>query len=169
MTSDHLDEYWDIYNHKMQIIGTKQRREQLDTGEYHLVVNAFIFNPAGKVLLQQRSSTKLNAPGKWDCSVGGSALKGETHLQAIKRECCEELGIQPKITEDTFYCRKFYQTWIEDWFSLILPEKATIHPDFIELQQARFFDLQAANHLLATTVAIDERQALAQAVRHLKR
>lgn len=76
-TTDTVDEWWDQYDERGNIVGKQQRRDRVPAGRYHLVVNAFIFDQDGAVLLQQRSLSKLNHPGAWDCSAGGSALRGE--------------------------------------------------------------------------------------------
>lgn len=41
----------------------------------------------------QRSFEKEIYPGKWEIGAGGSALKGEDKIQAVKREIREETGI----------------------------------------------------------------------------
>ncbi|MCF7523147.1 hypothetical protein L3X07_06955 [Levilactobacillus brevis] len=48
MVADRLTEHWDIYNHQFQRIGDRQRHETLVAGEFHLVVDAFIFNATGR-------------------------------------------------------------------------------------------------------------------------
>lgn len=116
MSTYNLEEIWDIYDKSLNKIGEKKRAEHLDSGEYHLVVSAFIFNAQGQVLLQKRSMSKLNYPGYWEESVGGSALKDEDHLVALKRELREELNLKLPIYEKYFYMRCIEKDWIEDWF-----------------------------------------------------
>lgn len=45
------------------------------------------------MLIQQRQPFKQPWPNKWDISIGGSAIKGETSQIAATRETFEELGI----------------------------------------------------------------------------
>lgn len=94
----------------------KMSTDNLYSGEYHLVVSAFIFNTQEQVLLQKRSMSKLNYPGYWEESVGGSALKGEDHVMALKRELREELNLKLPIYEKYFYMRCIEKDWIEEWF-----------------------------------------------------
>jgi len=87
-----MEEYWDLYDEKRKKINKVVKRgEKLDDNEYHLVINAWIKNSNNEFLITQRSANKKFA-FMWECT-GGSALKGETSLQAAVREVKEELGI----------------------------------------------------------------------------
>lgn len=68
-----------------------RRGEKLLDTEYHIVVNAWIRNSKNEFLISQRAATKTYA-FMWECT-GGSALKGESSLDAAVREVKEELGI----------------------------------------------------------------------------
>jgi isopentenyldiphosphate isomerase len=116
VSTDNLNEIWDIYDQSLNKITEKKRFEPLNKGEYHLVVSAFIYNFQNQVLLQKRSLEKLNYPGYWEASVGGSALTGENHLDAIQREIKEELNLDLIVQEKNFYLRCIEKNWIEDWF-----------------------------------------------------
>ncbi len=59
----------------------------------HRVVHVLVFNSGEDLFLQKRSLNKDVAPGKWDTSVGGHVMSGETLDEAVKREMKEELGI----------------------------------------------------------------------------
>lgn len=85
-------EYWDLYNENRELLNkTIKRGEKLQDNEYHLVTNAWIINDNNEFLITQRSENKTH-PLMWECT-GGSALKGETTLDAAIREVKEELGI----------------------------------------------------------------------------
>ena len=89
-------ELWDIYDvdRKLKDRTVERKRNiRLDAGDFHLVVHACIFNCKGQMLIQRRQFSKEGWPGRWDISVGGSALSGESSREAISRECKEELGI----------------------------------------------------------------------------
>ncbi len=88
-------ELWDIYD--INRYKTKRaliRGNELQNGDYHLVVNVCIFNSKDEMLIQQRQSFKDGWPNKWDISAGGNALTGETSQMAAERETFEELGIK---------------------------------------------------------------------------
>jgi len=85
-------EYWDIYDeNKIKTGKIVKRGDALNNNEYHLVINAWIRNSDNKFLITQRSANKKH-PLMWECT-GGSALQGETSLDAAVREVKEELGI----------------------------------------------------------------------------
>lgn len=86
-------EYWDIYDIDRLPTGeTAVRGEAMPQGGYHMVIHVCIFNSEGKLLIQQRQPWK-SFGDKWDVTVGGSALKGESSREAAHRELMEELGI----------------------------------------------------------------------------
>ena len=60
----------------------------------HRAVHVFVFNAAGQLFLQKRSSTKTSAPNKWVSSCSGHVDAGEGYLQAAQRELGEEIGLQ---------------------------------------------------------------------------
>ncbi len=87
-----MAEYWDIYDvDRIKTQRTHLRGEPIEDGDYHLVVNIWIYNSQGKVLLTQRHP-QIPFGLKWACT-GGSALAGENTLQAAIRETKEEIGI----------------------------------------------------------------------------
>lgn len=115
--ADKLDEMWDIYDENRQLTGRKHLRgRKLGIGEYHLVVNALIFNVDGQILMQQRSFNKMSYPGIWTTATGGSALTGENSQQAIIRELSEELSLSVTPNQLQFVNSIQYTDWIEDWF-----------------------------------------------------
>ena len=87
-------ELWDVYNEERIRTGrTMVRGRQMKPGDYHLIVHIAIINSQGQMLIQRRQLTKKGWAGKWDISVGGCAMKGESSKQAAQRELQEELGI----------------------------------------------------------------------------
>lgn len=60
----------------------------------HPVVHLHITDGAGHILLQKRSLTKDIQPGRWDTAVGGHVDMGEPVIDALTRECAEELGLR---------------------------------------------------------------------------
>lgn len=92
-------EYWDIYDRDRNRTGKKVLRgnksygnNNLTNNQYHLVVHICIFNSKNQMLIQKRQSSKKTLPNLWDVSAAGSALFGETSLEAAQREVLEELG-----------------------------------------------------------------------------
>lgn len=104
-------EYWDLYDYrgnkkkKIAIRGTK-----LNNDDFHLVVNAWILNDKGEFLITQRSANKSH-PLMWECT-GGSAILGESSIDAAIREVKEELGIDVSRSKAIFIgsSRRFYDS-----------------------------------------------------------
>jgi len=85
-------ELWDILDHNKNKTGKQiERGHPMQSGEYHLVVFAFIMNVKGEVLISKRTPNKT-FPNKWEIP-GGSAILGDDSLSAIRREVLEEVGL----------------------------------------------------------------------------
>ncbi len=88
-------ELWDIYDvNRQKTLRTILRGEQINHGDYHVVVHVCIFNSSGEMLIQQRQPFKEGWPNMWDFTVGGSAVSGETSQMAAERETYEEIGLK---------------------------------------------------------------------------
>ncbi|MDR0889529.1 MAG: NUDIX domain-containing protein [Oscillospiraceae bacterium] len=86
-------EFWDIYDAERKMLPRKHRRGmQLARGEFHIVVSVWVYNSKKELLLTKRAPQKESFPNLWE-NTGGSAVSGETSLQAIARELREETGI----------------------------------------------------------------------------
>jgi isopentenyldiphosphate isomerase len=86
-------ELWEVYDKNRQKKGrTMVRGSQISEGDFHMVVHVCLFNSNDEMLIQQRQPFKEGWPGMWDVSVGGSALVGETSVDAAERETKEEIG-----------------------------------------------------------------------------
>lgn len=66
--------------------------ESVDYSNYITAIIALFYND--RVLILQRGSTAPWEPNKWSL-VGGGVDKGETPLEAVKREVFEEVGLKP--------------------------------------------------------------------------
>ena len=92
-------ELWDVYDFERVKTGqTMVRGEPTQKGNYHLVVNACIFNSKGEMLIQQRQSSKSSWPNMWDVTAGGCAVAGDTSQVAMERELMEEIGLKLDLT-----------------------------------------------------------------------
>ena len=88
-----MAELWDVYDAKRNKTGRlHERGKPLQKGDYHLVVNVWLLDKNGRVLLTKRHPEK-HWGGFWECT-GGAVLAGENSLQGAIRETSEEIGLQ---------------------------------------------------------------------------
>ena len=86
-------ETWDLFDSERQpLLRTHLRGEQMNVGEYHIVVEIWTVDSNKNVLVTLRDPQKEEYPDKWE-NTGGSALSGEGSRQAAVRELFEETGI----------------------------------------------------------------------------
>ena len=98
-------ELWDVYDKKGRKTGAlKENEADYLPGEYHLAVEAWVFNHRREILIQQRSWHREILPGKWSLTTG-RIIAGEDSEQGCVRELKEELGIQVKQKELSFLRR----------------------------------------------------------------
>ncbi len=90
----------DLYDADRVRLGKLAEKEaKMKKGEFRMVVHICIINSDGKLLIQQRSSTKKNFPNVWDLTLGGNVQAGENARKAAQRELEEELGIKVDFSE----------------------------------------------------------------------
>lgn len=88
-------EILDLYNKDRVSLGsTMIRGGNQPPGTYRMVVHIGIFNSNGQMLIQHRQPFKSGWPDKWDVTVGGCAVSGETSQDAVEREVYEEIGLK---------------------------------------------------------------------------
>ena len=92
--------------------GTCEKVEcHLGQGLLHRAFSVFLFNPAGQLLIQQRSEHKMLWPLIWANSCCSHPRAGEATEVAAARRIHEELGVQCNLT----YLYKFiYQSQYQD-------------------------------------------------------
>lgn len=87
-----MGELWDLYNDKREPLGkTCLRGAEIHPGEYHLVVEIWVVDGKGKVLLTRRHPDKTH-PNQWECTIG-AVVAGEDSMTGALRELGEEIGI----------------------------------------------------------------------------
>lgn len=90
------EELLDLFDAKGNPTGVTIRRgDEAPAGMYWAVVDVWIVNSRGELLLQQRDTIKPNWPGYWCESAGGAVTSGEEPDTAALRETQEELGFTP--------------------------------------------------------------------------
>jgi isopentenyldiphosphate isomerase len=92
--ADREDELLDRVDDQNRVIGIVRRGDCHGNPELcHRAVHVFVVNRRGEYFLQKRSLAKRIQPGRWDTSVGGHVVAGETYELAARKELGEELGI----------------------------------------------------------------------------
>ena len=87
-------ELWDLYTENREKTGkTMVRGDKIPEGYYRMVVHVVIFNDRGEMLIQKRQPFKSGWSGRWDITVGGSAVAGDDSKSAARREVLEEIGL----------------------------------------------------------------------------
>ncbi len=90
------DEYLDLVDENDKVIGKDWRNNIYAKGlDCNIrVVNVFLFNASGKLLLPKRTMNRRIFPGCFDFSCGEHVVSGEDYYQAAIRGLKEELGIK---------------------------------------------------------------------------
>ena len=92
-------EKFDVYDSDKQNTGiVHSHGYELDEGQYRLVIHVLVFSQDGRLLIQKRRDDDKKWPGKWDVSVSGCAIAGETGRDAAMREAREELDLELDLT-----------------------------------------------------------------------
>ena len=68
----------------------------LPNGKLHRAFTALLFDKEGRLLLTQRSPSKMLWPGDWDGTVASHPREKETYVSSAERRMPEEMGINCK-------------------------------------------------------------------------
>ena len=134
------EEWFEVVDAQGRVTGRARRSEcHGNPALRHRAVHVLVFDPAGRLFLQKRSSTKDTAPGLWDTSVGGHLQPGESFEQAARREFAEELG--GPVGE---LWPAYAYEWTTDHETELIQAFATVHagpfrPDPEEIEEGRFW------------------------------
>lgn len=80
-------------------IGVMEKMEAHKLAVLHRAFSVFLFNPQGKMLLQQRALTKYHSAGLWTNTCCSHPRPGETLENAVTRRLMEEMGISAKVSK----------------------------------------------------------------------
>ncbi|MDB5251281.1 MAG: isopentenyl-diphosphate delta-isomerase [Flaviaesturariibacter sp.] len=79
--------------------GTLEKMEAHRQGLLHRAFSVFIFDPQGRLLLQQRAATKYHGGLLWTNSCCSHPFPGEETAAAATRRLQEELGFTTQLTQ----------------------------------------------------------------------
>ena len=113
-------EVWDILDEDGNVTGKTMKKGDpivWKKGIYHLGVDVWIINSKNEILIQKRSPEKKLEPNVWGMT-GGSVIKGESPVEALKREVLEELGIELDIkTLTKIYHYRTGNVWLDEYIA----------------------------------------------------
>jgi isopentenyldiphosphate isomerase len=147
------EEIFDIVSEDDAVLGQAPRK--LCHGNpalIHRAVHVLVFNPAGELLLQQRSPNKDIQPGKWDTSVGGHLAVGESYLEAARREMAEELGISGLPMMFLYHSKIRNRVESENIATYLVVTDREIAHDPAEISAVRFWTRSAIERSLGREV-----------------
>lgn len=91
-----MSEILDIVNERDEVVGQADRDEVHRIGLLCRLTYVCFYTPDGKIILQKRSHTKKNDPGKLTTAVSGHVSSGQSYIEAAMREAYEETGVDIK-------------------------------------------------------------------------
>jgi 16S rRNA (adenine1518-N6/adenine1519-N6)-dimethyltransferase len=126
------------------VIGQGSMQDAWKFGHLHRVARLLVFNTKGDLLLQKRSMSHKNMPGRWDNSAAGHVDVGEDYATAALREAEEEMGIVGLEVEEV--C-KYFQDETEPgiqkkrWNTLFVARyDGEVHIDGHEVSEMRWIN-----------------------------
>ena len=124
-------ELFDLYTADRVKTGrTMVRGDAVPEGCYRIVVHVCIFDPEGRMLIQQRQPFKEGWSNMWDITVGGSAVAGDTSRTAAERETREEIGLSIDLTDVRPSLTLYWEHGFDDYYLLT----RDVDPDMLRLQ-----------------------------------
>ena len=78
-------------------LGTMEKLQAHLEGRLHRAFSVFLFDPAGRLLMQQRAATKYHSAGLWSNTCCGHPRPGEPLREAAARRLLEEMGIRTEL------------------------------------------------------------------------
>lgn len=154
-------ELWDVYDVNRQFTGRTMVRGSMNRpGDYHLVIHVCIFNSSGDMLIQQRSHGKSGWPDKWDFSIGGHVIAGETSREGAERELSEELGLSIRLSDAPYFTVTFSDGF-DDYYLIQQDIDCTrLKLQKEEVQDARYASKEEIKHMISDGSFIDYQDGL---------
>lgn len=127
-----------LVNSNDEPLGTMEKLEVHQKGLLHRAFSVFIFDTAGRLLLQQRSSSKYHSSGLWTNTCCSHPRPDENVRDAANRRLKEEMGFETKLSEmySFIYKAEMENGLIEHEFDHVFSGifDGEVHPDPNEVQ-----------------------------------
>ncbi len=133
-------ELFDLYTaDRVKLDRTMVRGDAVPEGCYRIVVHVCVFDPEGRMLIQQRQPFKEGWSNMWDITVGGSAVAGDTSRMAAERETREEIGLDIDLTDVRPSLTLYWEHGFDDYYLLTRDvDPDTLHLQYEEVQAVRW-------------------------------
>ena len=96
-----MSEILDIVNDQDEVIGQAERDEFHRIGLVCRLAYVCFYTANREIILQKRSTTKKNDPGKLTTTASGHVASGQDYLEAAVRETLEETGVEIEASDLT--------------------------------------------------------------------
>lgn len=129
----------------------RARKDEVHHGAtpLHRAFSLFLFDDAGRTLLQRRAAGKRTWPGIWSNACCGHPAPGEATADAVARRCREELGIEVReltVVLPGFRYRAELDGVVENELCPVFAARwdgSPLAPDAAEVAATRWLDWQA--------------------------
>lgn len=175
-----MEELIDVLDENGNKTGEILTREQIHKkGLCHRIIVVAIIDTKGHILMQQRSKSKVENPGKWDVSAAGHVSSGQTSIEAAIRETLEELNIKVN-KEELHYIltykdkAKVDEDYIDNQiYDCYIVKKEKIELENIkiqksELEQVKLCDLNQFNEIIKSENIIKRDELYTEIIKYLK-
>lgn len=110
-----------VNQHDVQV-GVEEKIKAHKLGALHRAFSVFIFNGAGKLLLQKRAAQKYHSRGLWSNTCCGHPRPGEGIESAARRRLGEEMGFDSELHKlfDFIYYAKLEDGFVEYEYDHVL-------------------------------------------------
>ncbi len=142
-----MEELIDVLDENGNKTGEILTREQIHKkGLCHRIVVIAIIDTKGNILMQQRSKSKKENPGKWDVAAAGHVSSGQTSIQAAIRETIEEVGIKVNEKElEYILTYKSEKNLDKEIYDCYIVKKQKIELKDIKLQETEVQQVKLCN------------------------
>ncbi|MBF0815620.1 NUDIX hydrolase [Microbacterium paludicola] len=140
-------ELWDLTDDRGRPVGRTHRRGigEIPPGFFHIVSATCVYRPDGAVLITRRAAGK-DYPLTWEFPAG-SALAGETSVEAATRELREETGLSPDPARFRFVGRFPEPSALVDIYTAPFPDGSVLALDPEEVAEADWVTTDDVEHL----------------------
>ena len=144
-----MEVQYPIVNDEDEIIGTMGKKEAYEKQAMLRSVQIFLFDSAGRLLVQRRAFTKSRFPGYYCASVAGHVEPGESYESSAVRELEEEVGVHAPLA----FLIKEKTPIGENEYAMMAHFRAVSEEPIIvqesELESAQFFTLDEIDAMIA--------------------